>query len=68
MFTGFDEKGDALFDTKASAIERAEMLKAWDTDPDVRILVLREWLPPWFGHLVRNTWLEKLAYAEHYAE
>lgn len=65
MFTGFDEKdGAALFDTKESAIERARMLKKWDSDPGARIFIHRKRVPLWFAHLVQGTWFEGLAYTE----
>lgn len=65
MFTGFDKKdGAALYDTKESAIERAKMLKAWDDDPNIKILVHRKKVPLWFAHLVQGTWFEGLAYEE----
>lgn len=64
-FTGFAEKdGAALFDTKESAIERAKMLKAWDSDPDTKIFVHHKRVPLWFAHLVRETPLQWLAYSE----
>lgn len=64
MFIGFDKNGDALYDTKESAIERAKMLKTWDSDPDTKIMIHRKNVPLRFAHLVRGTWLERLAYEE----
>jgi hypothetical protein len=63
-FTGFDVDGSALYDTKEAAIERAKMLKAWDSDPDTKIMVHRKRVPLWFAHLVRETCFEWLAYKE----
>lgn len=64
-FTGFSEKdGEPLYDTKESAIERAKMLKAWDTDPDSKIFVHRKHVPLWFAHLVQDTPFQWLAYEE----
>jgi hypothetical protein len=46
MFVGFDEKnGEALYDTKEAAIERAKQLRTWCGDPNDRILVSRKWAP-----------------------
>ena len=64
-FTGIDPKdGAPLFDTKEAAIERAKMLKAWDADPDTKILIHIKSVPLWFAHLVRDTPLWFLAYTE----
>jgi hypothetical protein len=64
-FTGFDEKdGEPLYDTKEAAIERAKMMKAWDSDPDTKIFIHRKGVPLWFAHLARDTWFQKLAYTE----
>ena len=64
-FKGFDEKdGEPLYDTLESALERAKMLRAWDGDPDAKIFVQRKRVPLWFVHLVRGTWLHRLAYKE----
>lgn len=63
-FKRFDEKGDALYDTKESAIERAKMMKAWGNDPDAKIMLHRKSVPLWFAHLVRQTPFEWLAYTE----
>ena len=64
-FEGFDEKdGEPLYDTLESALERAKMLRAWDGDPDAKIFVQRKRVPLWFVHLVRGTWLHRLAYKE----
>jgi hypothetical protein len=66
VFTGFDKKdGAALFDTKESAIERAKMLVQWGDDPAARIMVHRKRVPLWLAHLVRGTFLQRLAYREH---
>lgn len=65
MFIGFDEKdGAALYDSKESAIERAKILRAWGSDPDVKILVHREEIPLWLAHLVRGTWFQWIGYKE----
>ena len=63
MFTGFDKDGDALYDTKEAAIERAKMLVAWNDNPDAQIMVQRR-VPLWFAHLVQETLFERLAYKE----
>lgn len=64
-FTGFDKKdGAALFDTKESAIERAKILKAWDSDPGTKIFVHRKRVPLWLAHLLQETPLQWLAYSE----
>ena len=62
-FKGFNEDGEALYDTKESAIERAKMLRACH-DPETKIFVHRKHVPLWFAHLVQGTIFEKLAYYE----
>lgn len=68
MFTGWDDDGSALYDTKESAIERAKTLKKWDKDPSTKIFIQRDWTSSvwlsWFAHLVRETPLQWLAYKE----
>lgn len=65
MFIGFAEKDDApLYDTKVSAIERARMMVLWGDDPDMKIMVHREWMPLWLAHLFKGTPLQWLAYYE----
>jgi hypothetical protein len=66
-FKGFDEKdGAPLYDTLESALERVKMLRAWSDNPDakIKISIHRKREPWWFANLVRDTWLERLAYKE----
>ena len=64
-FTGFDEEdGAPLYDTKEAAIERARMLKKWDSDPDTKIYIHKKQVPLWLAHIVRDTPLRFLAYTE----
>ena len=37
MFKGFDKDGEAPYDSKESALERAKMLIEWDPDPESKI-------------------------------
>jgi hypothetical protein len=65
MFSGWNKDGEALYDTKQSAIERAVQMKIWDDEPDTAIMIHRQRIPLWFAHLVRETWFERLAYYEY---
>jgi len=63
-FSGFDEDGDPLFDSKESAIERAQSLRKWGLDPDTKIYVQRDLAPNWLASLVRDTPFQWIAYEE----
>ena len=63
MFTGFDEDGDPLFDSREAAIKFARMKVQWGNQ-DTKIMVQKERVPLWFAHLVKETWFEFLAYKE----
>lgn len=64
MFIGFGDDGEPRYDSKEAAIERAQQLIKWEGKPDI-IFVMRDWVPLWFGHLVRGTFFERLAYYEY---
>lgn len=62
-FSGFNDGGEALYDTKDAAIERAKMMHAWDGNTNGKIMVQKN-IPLWFDHLIKGTWFERLAYYE----
>ena len=65
MFVGFDVKdGAALYDTQASAIERAKVMIQWSDDPNAKVMVHRTKIPLWLAHLVRGTPFEWIGYKE----
>jgi hypothetical protein len=59
-FIGFDKNGEALYDTKDAAIERALMMAKFRNFKG-KILIQRN-VPMWFAHLVKGTIFEKLGY------
>jgi hypothetical protein len=64
-FSGWSDDGEATFDSKEAAIERAKMMREWECEPTARVMVQRfKWLPLWIIHLLQGTWLEKIAYYE----
>jgi hypothetical protein len=64
-FTGFDEDGDPLFDTKDAAITWARQ-HIEQADPDAILMIARPWANKarWLAHLLRGTPLERLAYRQ----
>lgn len=57
-----------LADTKEEAIERIYQMHAWGSlgpGEMPTVMVLRDRVPLWFGHLVQETIFEFLAYKEY---
>lgn len=65
MFIGFGDDGEPRYDSKESAIERAQQLIKWEGESEDKIFVTRDWVPLWFAHVVRGTFFQRLAYYEY---
>ena len=57
----------AIADTKEEAIARALQMHRWNnqSEPTPTFMILRDRAPVWFGHLVRETIFERLAYKKY---
>lgn len=66
MFVGFDNDGEARYDSKEAAIERAKQIAQFKGYAGTDIVIQRAHVPLWFAHLVRETWLEWLAYEAYH--
>jgi hypothetical protein len=63
-FTGWSDDGDACYDTKEAAIERAKQIKAWSGDERMKIFTQRKWIPTWLARLTQNTRFDWIGYEE----